>query len=541
MRDLRAVIAVLVVLSVCFALATTMDWAKHVAMTVPSAATTFTAKPTPIRRLTTKANNKDNTYLTSAEQVQALYDDALRPSRFPIARKDWRGAELTDVWFDRLGRDDRRGGVFSIVSADRKNNNNSVLVFDVDPPGSEITKPRKWLEVVRRKNRSDDDGTARRRLRVPSGAVLLPMGNCMMNYHHGWVDTFLPYFHRVWAASSGTLTSSSMPLAMIIPLGKNKWGLRNRSCPQLNRHPYSLQNKLSWMLHKSLDSAGLREKLWPGVPVLEHYEYAPQERDPREHHLSLDRLLLGGNYSCHESFLTSAWVFPFYTTHNAACHDMLMAARTFVMESWGLPPGSERLSVPPEEIKCPNIVLVSRKGATNGRRVDNMDELATEIPQRVLQHGCGTSRVVFLEQYSFVDQIRLMLNTTILVAPRGAGSINYLYLRHGAAFVSLSSINYNIPASRELDNLPWHPMSTMTRHIYTQFGLCDVTKCIGKKQFGNLCNMQCDVGTTVVPAIEAVLSRMSGDGPGPEALHVPKFVRSNGGTGKRNHYFYVKT
>eukprot|EP00759_Apiculatamorpha_spiralis_P013765 PhF_6_TR20516/c0_g1_i1/m.29581 len=384
--------------------------------------------------------------------------------------------------------------------------------------------------TVERKSELDKTPSSYREVHL---GIMSMMGNCVMNYHHAWVDTFMPLIHTTYYSQNYSLTP--YPMFVNVPLGPHMWGMNNRACPLLNNHPYGFQHILSWMFQRIMQGSAYNQ-FKPVVSVLETQRgYKRQkDRDSRTLRFHFKRLIVGFNFSCHDDVLHVANEFPFYTTTERECSDIWLKARAELIKLSGQSEaGGETEKVPPSEWLCPHVTILSRQGRRNGRVVDNMNTLIDKLRARV--PSCGTVQVVAMETLRIPDQIALMRRTTVFIAPRGAGSINYLFLRSGAAFLSMSAINFNHMASRYWDNMPWHPTAAIPTHIVTHFMLCAVTTCMNKKVVGNLCNMECNEAK-FFHEYDLMLMRAQGKAPlglGKEDLHLPPYEA------REDAYYYL--
>lgn len=358
-------------------------------------------------------------------------------------------------------------------------------------------------------------------------AIIVLQGNCLANYHHGFMDTFVPWYHTVLSEGLGaSIEKGEWPLMLLVPMGYNRWGKHNRACRSMNVWPYGAQHKLFWFYNGILNRSR-QAWLYPTPGVLEAQRgYMAQHRDPRSLKLKFRRLIVGVNTSCHEDSLKVASTFPFYTTEVAHCTTLWQHTRETLLRINGVTDVDARVTQ--KELACPKILVLSRQGAKNGRSIDNKEEIMKVL--RGMIPKCGEVKVAEMEKYTIQQQVQRMQWATSFVAPRGAGSINSLFLRHGAGFLSLSGISFTLQAGRGNDNMPWHPAVTLPIHHFTQFVLCPVTKCV--RGFGsivkiNLCNMRCEE-KVFRKEFETLQARMNGTGPSAKVLHVPQHDRKGG-------------
>jgi len=102
-------------------------------------------------------------------------------------------------------------------------------------------------------------------------------------------------------------------------------------------------------------------------------------------------------------------------------------------------------------------IVEMEKGITLIKRVDSRVYLETDELAEQLHQFHLPVRVVRLEQESFADQVNLMRNTLILVAPHGAGTMNQMFMPEGGHIIELfSKGDYNWHAKAVADLFGHH-------------------------------------------------------------------------------------
>jgi len=176
--------------------------------------------------------------------------------------------------------------------------------------------------------------------------------------------------------------------------------------------------------------------------------------------------------------------------------------RAAVLSAFGIP---EAPPVSLSEARCPHVLIVSRERRANGRAMHDPAAFEAAVREGAAQHArkCGTVSVVELERHPIDEQIRLMQNSTVVVAARGAGQVMALFVREGAALVGFSPRREQFPMMIEDATVPWAPWGFALEGRHTVLGTCPYTlpntansvhrsNCLASST--NFCNLKCDAG-----------------------------------------------
>lgn len=161
-----------------------------------------------------------------------------------------------------------------------------------------------------------------------------------------------------------------------------------------------------------------------------HFLDSPTERERREiKRMTFKTLVIGTRTRC--SVVAESGI------NTTDCHKNLEMYRRRMLRLHGL----HDRAVSREDLRCPRVVLLDRVGA-KWRRLHNQDAVLAALKSAL--PSCATiTRVTFSKKVALRDQIWVVLNSTVVMAGRGAASSLFPFLPRGGVYVSFSSDRWN--------------------------------------------------------------------------------------------------
>lgn len=335
---------------------------------------------------------------------------------------------------------------------------------------------------------------------VPSSAkhfkygIVMPEVTCLANLWHGMFETVVPLYdllNRVGIIEAARRGEVALLTEFPRP---NGWATLNIGCPSRNVFPFGL-NYTTYVGRMLFEMFGIDPEttVKPGRGFGDIvFSYGDLHRSlmtPNHFrgHIFVSKLIVGIPRTCTPFFVSTiekyfpAW--PFYGPtsqhpHAAYCAELLesfrhsvLAQRKTVSETeWDKP-------VSKKERLCPRVVFVKRVTRANGRGIANEAEVLESLHEALREHcpkGGYTLDEVWLERLSLDDQMKLMLNTTVMVAARGAGLVNSLFMRPGSMLHILSI--YDRSKAVEDDNYPFYPFISFAPRRHIGFTNCQAQR-----------------------------------------------------------------
>lgn len=321
---------------------------------------------------------------------------------------------------------------------------------------------------------------------------------------------------------------------------RSSWGLDNKGCWSFNRYPYGHEANvisgwmgLSFFTRIDVNSTTGEITLPSTRPLNTEFwgEYAPMKRFQStpsfaEGLLHIRKAVTAGTtglcqYRGQDFPYTEHY--PWYLSDRPICAFFYDIFRRYITRSMKL----RRFDhpVPLSEARCPVITFINRQGAKSGRALVNFNETVNVIRrflevggpmvdgEPLLIPGCGRLHVVRFEQLSFLEQMKIVLNTTALLGTRGMGLVYSVFLRHGAGSGVLCGHRFEHKFDWPKDNGPWHPLRSAVPANPTAIEYCPIVHPAVKLE-GNLsdpggatnarrclhrtfnfCNMRCPAST----------------------------------------------